>query len=190
MENGLTDYGQPGQVWTWKASNETPVVSGELNGITFDFSAYTLPQTFNWNIRVTDALGSSDFAAAPRAITIDAPTAVTLASFTAEPRAGQIALQWETVVEIDTLGFHLYRSESPAGLRLRLNDELIPSLMPDSAAGSTYTWLDSVPEAGATYYYWLEDVSIHGLATAHGPVSATANARPDHILYLPLAVKQ
>ena len=30
-------------------------------------------------------------------------------------------------------------------------------------------------EAGASYYYWLEDVDTSGQTSLHGPVSATVN---------------
>ncbi len=42
-----------------------------------------------------------------------APTAVELASFTATPQAQSILIEWETVSEIDNLGFNLYRATSP-----------------------------------------------------------------------------
>jgi hypothetical protein len=117
----------------------------------------------------------------------DGPTAVTLASFTAEPGVGTITVRWETASEIGTLGFHLYRSESPAGSRARLNAELIPSQMPPgSPAGAAYTWLDEEVEPGRTYYYWLADVDIYGRATYYGPVSAVVSAWPTYSIYLPL----
>jgi hypothetical protein len=118
------------------------------------------------------------------------PTAVTLASFTAEAEAGQIALRWETVSEIDTLGFHVYRSQSPAGSRARLNGELMPcQTPPGSPTGAVYTWLDGAVEPGVPYYYWLEDVSIQGRRTLHGPVSAAVSLFSPYRLFLPLVTR-
>ena len=38
--------------------------------------------------------------------------------------------------------------------------------------GFFYTWEDGLDlTAGATYYYWLDDVDIHGIVTRHGPIS-------------------
>jgi hypothetical protein len=103
-----------------------------------------------------------------------APTAVNLVSFTAAPApdGAAIALEWETATEIDNVGFNLYRAGSLDGLRTRLNASLIPSQAPGSPAGAVYAWLDESVTSGMTYYYWLEDVDVHGVATLHGPVTA------------------
>jgi len=98
------------------------------------------------------------------------PTAVTLASFTATPQGSGVLLQWETAIEIDNVGFNLYRAQSPEGSWVRLNDTLIPSQAPGSVFGSIYTWFDEDVEAGITYYYKLEDVEVGGRRTFHGPV--------------------
>ncbi|MGD8518284.1 MAG: S8 family serine peptidase [Anaerolineae bacterium] len=102
------------------------------------------------------------------------PTAIDLASFAAEAQDGAIQVTWETVEEIDNLGFDLYRATSRDGARTQLNDTLIPSqVAPGSPTGAVYTWLDEDVEAGLTYYYWLEDVDASGAITRHGPVQAT-----------------
>ncbi|MBN2550005.1 MAG: hypothetical protein JXB15_12655, partial [Anaerolineales bacterium] len=43
------------------------------------------------------------------------PTAVTLSGFTATSTYGQIAIQWQTVLEQDVWGFNVYRSTNPEG---------------------------------------------------------------------------
>jgi hypothetical protein len=100
------------------------------------------------------------------------PTAVTLASFTATPQAGGILLQWETAIEIDNVGFNLYRSTSPNGSYIQLNGPIIPSQAPGSVFGTTYTWLDEDVESGTMYYYKLEDIEVGGKHTFHGPIAA------------------
>ncbi|MFN2169399.1 MAG: S8 family serine peptidase, partial [Anaerolineae bacterium] len=105
------------------------------------------------------------------------PTAIDLASFAAEAQDGAIQVTWETVEEIDNLGFDLYRATSRDGARTQLNDTLIPNqVAPGSPTGAVYTWLDDDVEAGLTYYYWLEDVDASGAITRHGPVQATLSA--------------
>jgi hypothetical protein len=100
------------------------------------------------------------------------PLAVTLASFTAEAGAAHVLLTWETASEIDNRGFNLYRGTSPGGPDRQLNAALIPSQSQGSPAGFVYTWQDEADlAAGQTYWYWLEDVSLNGVATQHGPVS-------------------
>jgi hypothetical protein len=99
-----------------------------------------------------------------------APTAVTLASFTATLQEGDVLIVWETAVEIDNVGFNLYRSTSPDGPYLRLNQSLIPSRMPGSIFGAVYTWLDENALPGTVYYYRLEDIGVKGQRTHHGPL--------------------
>ncbi len=102
------------------------------------------------------------------------PTAVELASFTATPQAwtGTIRLDWETLTEVNNLGFNLYRAESPTGRQIKLNADLIPSQGPGSPIGYTYSFMDRAVRAGRTYYYWLEAVDVYGSTQLFGPKSA------------------
>jgi hypothetical protein len=115
------------------------------------------------------------------------PTAVTLAGFWIEARGDALVACWETVSEVDTLGFHLYRSDTGnPGSFARLNEGLIPTQLPDGPMGASYEWVDAGVEAGQTYFYLLEDVDIRGQATRHGPVSATLSPPAPYRIYLPL----
>jgi len=113
------------------------------------------------------------------------PTAVSLASFTAEPRAGQIRLNWETASEIDIAGFNVYRSDAADGHYSLLNGELIPSQAPGSPQGAVYNWADAEVDPGVAYYYKLEVIDIYGGSTLFGPVSARAT----YSVYLPLVIR-
>lgn len=119
------------------------------------------------------------------------PTSVTLVSFEAAPQGAAIQVTWETAQEVDNLGFNLYRAESEAGPMARLNDTLIPTLVPPgSPFGASYAWLDQdglVP--GTAYYYWLENVDLHGHTGLHGPVQATAAGGGGVAIYLPMVVR-
>lgn len=106
------------------------------------------------------------------------PNAIELVSFTATPQHGAVLLEWETATELDNLGFNLYRANSPDGPCTRLNASLIPSQNPGSPIGASYSFLDEDVQPGLTYYYWLEDVDIYGVATLHGPVTATVPGQP------------
>lgn len=100
-----------------------------------------------------------------------APTAVKLAAFGVEARGQALVVYWETASEMDTLGFHLYRSESgEPGTFARLNEALIPSRSPGGGAGAYYEWIDAGAVPGRTYYYLLENVDAYGQTTPHGPV--------------------
>jgi hypothetical protein len=102
------------------------------------------------------------------------PTAVDLVSFSATRQEGGVLVAWETAMEVDNVGFNLYRSTSVDGPYARLNGDLIPSQSPGDASGATYTWLDDEVQPGVTYYYKLEDVEVGGTRTMHGPVSSSA----------------
>lgn len=100
------------------------------------------------------------------------PLAVTLAEFVAIPVAGGIDVRWETVSEVGTVGYHLWRSTTPNSPADRINTEMIPAQAP-GGGGATYTWLDENVHQGETYYYWLESVEADGNTALYGPVSAT-----------------
>lgn len=89
-----------------------------------------------------------------------------------EGRAG-VVVRWSTASEIDTVGFHLYRSESREGPFQRVTTSPVPA-SDDPLAGGAYAYQDDDLEPGRTYYYQLEDLERSGTATRHGPVEATA----------------
>ncbi len=136
---------------------------------------------------------SSGVTSAPSALTQGAPNggdntayintlrsnlAVTLNSFTATEAEDHVLVAWETVSELDNLGFNLYRSTDEGVMGERLNEELIPSQAPGSGQGFRYEWADYGVSAGVSYYYWLEDVDFAGNTTLHGPVSLFYNPSP------------
>jgi hypothetical protein len=124
--------------------------------------------TNNW-VQVTGVDSFSGFA-----IASGSPTVVTLSSFEVTPAEGSILVTWETAIEVDNVGFNLYRSEGSGGPYIKLNDSLIPSQSPGSPSGAEYAWLDEAVEPGVTYFYKLEDVEVGGKNTFHGPISASA----------------
>lgn len=99
------------------------------------------------------------------------PLGVILADFSAAESGSEVQVRWETVSEIDNAAFNLYRSTSDvAPGELLVN---VPSQSPGSAQGYSYIYQDTVVQAGQTYFYWLEDISLDDAATLHGPVSVT-----------------
>jgi subtilisin family serine protease len=101
-----------------------------------------------------------------------APTSVQLARFEASGHYKTITVEWETASETDNVGFHLYRSESAGGQRIRINGALIPSQAPGSLSGATYQYDDQEVQSGIVYYYWLESIDISGSTAEYGPASA------------------
>jgi hypothetical protein len=102
------------------------------------------------------------------------PLGVFLAAFTAEGGADRVTVIWETVSEQGNAGFNLYRSDSAAGPQSLLG--FTPSQAPGATQGASYSYEDIDVQPGQTYWYWLEDVSLGGATTLHGPVSASVQA--------------
>ena len=110
------------------------------------------------------------------------PTAVDLSSFTAESSGQTVTLRWESVREVNNLGYNLYRAESPNGNRIRINARLIRAGAPvGSVLGGVYTYEDGGLDLkeglkpNLTYYYWLEDIDLNGSVKSHGPLRVTFN---------------
>jgi uncharacterized repeat protein (TIGR01451 family) len=112
--------------------------------------------------------------------TIQAPSAVQVASFRAFARpGGGVVLEWQTREETRNLGFHIYRDDAQGRHRVD------PSLIAGSALflrggqpqhkARTYQWFDT--QGGSQAAYWLEDVDLNGTRTMHGPVYAETSAQ-------------
>jgi hypothetical protein len=110
--------------------------------------------------------------------------AITLASFTARAGFGAVTLAWETGTEVDNAGFNLYRAKSPAGPYTKVNGALIAA-QGDAVGSASYSYVDT-PGGHGTFYYKLEDVDLNGVATQHGPVSATVMPRFRRPVYRPM----
>jgi hypothetical protein len=94
---------------------------------------------------------------------------VELASFSAKPEAGGVRLTWLTLSETDNFGFNLDRAMAKAGPFARVNEVLIPGAGTTSTP-HTYGYLDETVEPEAIYWYRLQDVSLSGERTFHGPI--------------------
>lgn len=99
------------------------------------------------------------------------PLGVTIVSFEAFSTEHGVLLRWETASEIQNRGFNVYRAESESGPWDQINDLLIPSQATGSPTGFVYELLDREVAVGVSYSYLLEDVSISGQTTQHGPIS-------------------
>ncbi len=64
-------------------------------------------------------------------------------------------LEWETVSEVDLVGFNVYRSDSQEGIKQKLNSDIILAQNGGQLIGATYQFNDHVAQ-GQHYYYWLE----------------------------------
>lgn len=117
------------------------------------------------------------------------PTAVTLASFTAAWQKDQVVVTWETAVEIDTLGFNLWRSETRDGSYDQVNDALIPAASPGGVWGGSYTYTDSDVTPGRTYYYKLHEIEAGGVSNWYGPFSTGEDDDPTALTFSKVTTK-
>ena len=99
------------------------------------------------------------------------PTAVEMGDSRAEVDGDQVLVSWETLMERDNAGFHVYRATSPDGPRTQVNTELIVGV--GTGGGRVYTFSDSESLADGTYYYYIEDVEYDGTTKVHEPVKVT-----------------
>ena len=89
------------------------------------------------------------------------PTAITLVAFTAYARDGANEIYWETNLELNTVGYHVYRSpdDNPAHAT-RITPQIVFSV---GSNGGTYTVTDAdaqAVQAGSTYRYWLVELEL------------------------------
>ncbi len=101
------------------------------------------------------------------------PTSVQLADFSGAVKPDHILLSWETVSEVNNLGFNIYRSAAADGAQSLISATLIPANNPGATQGSTYSFQDPDVQPGVTYYYWLEDLDTAGQTSKAGPVAVT-----------------
>jgi hypothetical protein len=110
------------------------------------------------------------------------PSAVKLISFSAASYNGGVLVQWQTGMEVDNLGFRVYREQS--GQRVRITPDivagsaLIAGPRTVMTAGNSYSWWDgSIGDCGPSgcsdAVYWLEDIDLDGKTTVHGPIAPT-----------------
>jgi hypothetical protein len=99
------------------------------------------------------------------------PTAVTLSLFEAAWNGDEVLVTWETVLEVNTVGFNLWRSTGVGGDYVLVNGALIPAESLGGAEGGFYEAVDAGVAPGTIYYYKLEEVEAGGARNWHGPVS-------------------
>jgi uncharacterized repeat protein (TIGR01451 family) len=102
------------------------------------------------------------------------PTLIQLERFGASTITGGVRLNWRTIAEANTLGFHLYRSTSSSrAAATRITGAMI---LGANTKGADYAFDDTGPQAVPSAYYWLEETELSGRTIDYGPVTmATAS---------------
>jgi uncharacterized repeat protein (TIGR01451 family) len=114
------------------------------------------------------------------------PTAITLASFTATHEGNVITVRWVTTAEINTWGFHLYRSVT--GRRadaVRVTSQTILG-QGRGQGGAAYQWTDMDIQTASTYSYWLQETEISGASNEYGPARAAPAITATYHIMVPL----
>ena len=111
-------------------------------------------------------------------LTVTSPSAVRLSSFAATGYDNGVYLEWTTGMEVDNLGFNLYRESS--GRRELLTPDIVAgsALLTGSTSllsGRSYSLWDKPADQQAVQY-WLEDVDLNGNRMLHGPFGVQQKA--------------
>jgi hypothetical protein len=165
----------------WKAiSNDSwitfPAGSGGIGSGSVDY-------TVEMNSSSTPRTGTMTIAGAT--VTVNQagnPSAVTLVSFTASAYDNGVLVRWQTGMEVENLGFRVYREQ--AGQRVRVTPDivagsaLIAGARTRMTAGNSYGWWDGgISDCGSRsgdcldLKYWLEDIDLDGKTTEYGPIA-------------------
>lgn len=94
------------------------------------------------------------------------PQAVEINFFTATSRSDHLLLEWESVSELETRGYYIWRNtadDPPSASSDAIQLKYIPAENAGSPLGAYYTYQDRFElVAGTTYWYWLQELDING----------------------------
>lgn len=135
-------------------------------------------------IMTTNAIGNDEWVGIDD-ILIFVPSAARVDSFSANGyENGNVLLEWKTGLEVNNLGFNVYRDVQ--GKRTRINSQMLAgsALMVGAGthlrSGRSYAWADDLPKARDAQY-WLEEVDLNGQSTWHGPVGIDRSKSHDRL---------
>jgi uncharacterized repeat protein (TIGR01451 family) len=102
--------------------------------------------------------------------TVRGPTDIQLARLSVSRVSDStLRVQWRTLRESNTLGFHVLRGTSAdTSQASRISMALIPAT---SANGAAYEFVDSSGTPGAAVHYWLREIELDGTWRDYGPVT-------------------
>ncbi len=97
------------------------------------------------------------------------------------PGKGEVNLKWRTGQEVQVAGYNVMRSDAETGPFKEVNGSLIPAAArPDGP--HSYEFTDTGLTAGATYYYYLEELLKNGIRRPlSDPMPVVATQRQERI---------
>ena len=102
------------------------------------------------------------------------PTLVVVTGVKGFEEGGVYGVEWETALEVGTVGFNVYREGEDGGV-VQVNSRLLPGLVV-AEQGGVYRLVDGGAKSGQTYRYWIEEVENGGRKTRYGPYAVTMKA--------------
>ncbi len=132
----------------------------------------------------TNAAGNDEWVGIDE-ILIFVPSAARVDSFAASGyEDGKVLLEWRTGLEVNNLGFNVYRDVR--GKRTRINSQMLAgsALMVGAGtrllSGRSYVWADDLPK-GRDAQYLLEEIDLNGQSTWHGPIGIDRSRSRDKL---------
>lgn len=89
-------------------------------------------------------------------------------------------VEWQTLAEFGTLGFHLQRFDAESKRFVRLNKRLLPGLL-HSRTGGIYRFHDKDAAVGESHVYRLVEVEVNGDRRIYGPYEVTVDSFSGHV---------
>lgn len=115
-------------------------------------------------------------------VTLPPPTALEVASFRSMINGQGLDLSWETNIEVETVGFYLWRSSAGRDQAMQISPGFIAA-QGNRSSGAAYQFHDNDVTSGVTYTYWLEAVRADGTVNETLSIVLTF-ARPLYLPYL------
>jgi len=149
-------------------NNESTLQLWRFNGSQWNTIGVTARDTVNDWVEFAGVTQFSPWAIGPAQV-----SSVKLETFKATAYDNGVSLEWQTGLEVDNLGFHIYREQ--AGLITRVTPELIAgSALVSGSINSAnparaYRWWDANGSKKGVHY-WLEDTDLKGVTTRYGPI--------------------
>ncbi|MEK6301611.1 MAG: FG-GAP-like repeat-containing protein [Acidobacteriota bacterium] len=157
--------------WTAASNDSWLSINSGANGAGDGIVGYS----YEANESAGSRIGTLTIAGQTFTVTQSGPTAVELISAAAIYYDNGVFIHWQTGMEVENLGFHIYREAG--GQRTRITPEvvagsaLIAGNKTTLTAGNSYAWFDAGGKDNQDAQYWLEDIDIDGKSTLHGPIS-------------------
>ena len=88
-----------------------------------------------------------------------------------------VVVEWTTLAEHGTVGFHLLRLNPQSGEYERVNHRLLPGLL-HSRHGGTYRYIDAQAKVGEMHSYRLVELEASGNRLEYGPFAVIVADKP------------